>query len=319
MTDKSMNLKTAITAGLLLFVAASIATPIIRHVTAARRATADTAPRRPDALLVYYFRANVRCAACRTLEACSREVVAERFSAEAADGRIEWRAIDYQSPGNEHLLADYRNCSPAASCSCEFRDGHPQRWTALPETWNMTGDRAGLSNYLEDRRSCRVPGGDGPGAAAMNLEQPSAAMAFGLGLWTAVQPCPMTANLAAVSYLGRRAGSPGGALFAALLYAAGQMIAYVLLAFLVLEGIAADWRLAEWFAAARQPGPRAGLDPCRDGPLGPASLPLAGSSGRAESGNRRSTPGGRGARCRWGSSWPWGFAPYRPRSSSWTS
>ena len=80
----------------------------------------------------------------------------------------------------------------------------------------------------------------------MNLQEPSAAMAFGLGLWTAVQPCPMTANLAAVSYLGRRAGSPGNALFAALLYAAGQMIAYVGLAWLVLEGIASRWRLSEF-------------------------------------------------------------------------
>jgi cytochrome c biogenesis protein CcdA len=80
----------------------------------------------------------------------------------------------------------------------------------------------------------------------MNLQEPSAAMAFGLGLWTAVQPCPMTANLAAVSYLGRRAGSPGNALFASLLYAAGQMIAYVGLAWLVLEGIASRWRLSEF-------------------------------------------------------------------------
>ena len=80
----------------------------------------------------------------------------------------------------------------------------------------------------------------------MNLQEPSAAMAFGLGLWTAVQPCPMTANLAVVSYLGRRAGSPGNALFAALLYAAGQMIAYVGLAWLVLEGIASRWRLSEF-------------------------------------------------------------------------
>ena len=78
----------------------------------------------------------------------------------------------------------------------------------------------------------------------LNLENPSAAMAFGLGLWTAVQPCPMTANLAAVSYLGRRAGSPGSALAAALLYAAGQMIAYVGLALLVLEGLASAWRLS---------------------------------------------------------------------------
>jgi cytochrome c-type biogenesis protein len=78
----------------------------------------------------------------------------------------------------------------------------------------------------------------------MNFHEPSAAMACGLGLWTAVQPCPMTANLAAVSYLGRRAGSPGYALAAAMLYIAGQTIAYVGLAWVVLAGAAADWRLS---------------------------------------------------------------------------
>jgi len=78
----------------------------------------------------------------------------------------------------------------------------------------------------------------------MNLHDPSAAMAFGLGLWTAIQPCPMTANLAAVSYLGRRSGSARSALFAAALYTAGQMIAYVVLALLVLQGIASAWRLS---------------------------------------------------------------------------
>jgi cytochrome c-type biogenesis protein len=78
----------------------------------------------------------------------------------------------------------------------------------------------------------------------MNFEAPSVAVALGLGLWTAVQPCPMTANLAAVAYLGRRAGSPVGVLWAGLLYAAGQAIAYIVLACLVLEGIASAWRLS---------------------------------------------------------------------------
>jgi hypothetical protein len=145
-----MNLKTALTAGLLLFVAASIAAPIVRHVAAARRETADAAPPRPDALVVYYFRANVRCAACRTLEACSCEVVDQRFAAEAADGRVQWRAIDYQSPGNEHWLPDYQLLTGGVVL-VQFREGRPQRWVALTETWNMTADRDALSKYLEER------------------------------------------------------------------------------------------------------------------------------------------------------------------------
>jgi cytochrome c-type biogenesis protein len=80
----------------------------------------------------------------------------------------------------------------------------------------------------------------------MNMHEPSALLAFGLGLWTAVQPCPMTANVAAVSYLGRRAGTPLSAIGVAVLYAAGQTIAYVSLALLVLEGIASAWRVSAW-------------------------------------------------------------------------
>src|SRR5271157_1426272 len=78
----------------------------------------------------------------------------------------------------------------------------------------------------------------------MNLDEPSAVVAIGLGLWTAVQPCPMTANLAAVAYLARRAGSVSGTLLVALLYAAGQAIAYMVLAYLILESVTSAWRLS---------------------------------------------------------------------------
>ena len=152
--DYGFVLARVLTAGLLLFVAASIATSIVRHVTAARsRTTADVAPPQPDALMVYYFRANVRCPACRTLEACSREVVAEQFSGDrcavpAADGLIQWRAIDYQTPGNEHFLTDFQLLTGGVVL-VKFHGGHPERWKALPETWNMTGDRKALARYLE--------------------------------------------------------------------------------------------------------------------------------------------------------------------------
>jgi hypothetical protein len=145
-----MTFKSGLSAGLLLFVTASIAAPIVRHMAVARHATSvDGAPIQPNALVVYYFRATARCAACRTLEACSRDVVESRFSAEVADGRIVWRAVDYQSPGNEHWLADYKLLT-GGIVLVEFRDGHPHRWKALTETWNMTADRKSLAEHIEE-------------------------------------------------------------------------------------------------------------------------------------------------------------------------
>jgi len=66
---------------------------------------------------------------------------------------------------------------------------------------------------------------------------PAISAALGLGIWTAVQPCPMATNVAAISYLGRRVDSPQWVLLAGLLYALGRTLAYVVLAVLLAEGL----------------------------------------------------------------------------------
>jgi cytochrome c-type biogenesis protein len=69
---------------------------------------------------------------------------------------------------------------------------------------------------------------------------PAIFTALGLGVWTAVQPCPMATNVAAISYLGRRVDSPRWVLLAGLLYALGRTLAYVVLAIFLLEGLQAS-------------------------------------------------------------------------------
>ncbi len=68
---------------------------------------------------------------------------------------------------------------------------------------------------------------------------PAISAALGLGIWTAVQPCPMATNVTAISYLGRRVDSPRWVLLAGLLYALGRSLAYVVLAVLVVESLQA--------------------------------------------------------------------------------
>ncbi len=69
---------------------------------------------------------------------------------------------------------------------------------------------------------------------------PAISAALGLGIWTAVQPCPMATNVTAISYLGRRIDSPQWVLLAGLLYALGRTLAYVVLAVLVVESLQAS-------------------------------------------------------------------------------
>jgi len=63
-----------------------------------------------------------------------------------------------------------------------------------------------------------------------------AAWAFWLGLLTAISPCPLATNVAAISYIGRRVGSPFQVLTTGLLYTLGRTLAYVALAMLLVAG-----------------------------------------------------------------------------------
>ena len=66
---------------------------------------------------------------------------------------------------------------------------------------------------------------------------PAVVEALGLGIWTAVQPCPMATNVAAISYFARRADSPRWVLLAGLLYALGQALVYVVLSIALLGSL----------------------------------------------------------------------------------
>ncbi len=61
--------------------------------------------------------------------------------------------------------------------------------------------------------------------------------ALWLGILTSVSPCPLASNIAAISFIGRKAHDPRHVLFSGLLYTAGRTLAYVTLGALVTTGL----------------------------------------------------------------------------------
>ena len=55
-----------------------------------------------------------------------------------------------------------------------------------------------------------------------------------LGIQSAISPCPLATNIAAISYIGRRVSKPGEVLFSGVLYAIGRALTYFTLSFFVL-------------------------------------------------------------------------------------
>ena len=71
----------------------------------------------------------------------------------------------------------------------------------------------------------------------MDIESVAWLSALWLGILTSISPCPLAANIAAVSYVGRHVGSPGRVLLVGVLYTTGRTLAYLVL------GAAAVWSL----------------------------------------------------------------------------
>ena len=61
------------------------------------------------------------------------------------------------------------------------------------------------------------------------------ASAFWLGILTSISPCPLATNIAAISFVGRRVGSPAKVFLAGLLYTAGRTLTYVVLGVLLVS------------------------------------------------------------------------------------
>ncbi len=58
-----------------------------------------------------------------------------------------------------------------------------------------------------------------------------------LGLLTAISPCPLATNIAAISYIGKRVDRPALVLSGGLIYTLGRTVSYVLVALLVVQGL----------------------------------------------------------------------------------
>jgi cytochrome c-type biogenesis protein len=78
--------------------------------------------------------------------------------------------------------------------------------------------------------------------------------AFFLGIMTALAPCPLATNIAALSYVSRRLNHKKDTIYASLLYVAGRIVAYTLVgALLIYAGLGSAavsrflQKYSEWF------------------------------------------------------------------------
>lgn len=147
-----MKPKGLFTIALLVFVTASVATLVLKETGASRtRTTKKTdaaAPASGTKLIAYYLHGKVRCVTCNDIEQSAKEAVESGFGPEIQSGRVLWRVVNYEEPGNEHFATDYKLAAPCVVLA-SMRDGRQGAWKSLPEVWELIGDKPAFREFVQ--------------------------------------------------------------------------------------------------------------------------------------------------------------------------
>jgi len=68
--------------------------------------------------------------------------------------------------------------------------------------------------------------------------------ALWLGILTSISPCPLAANISAISYIGRFVGNNRGVLLSGIFYTAGRTAVYMTIGTLITGGLLASSQLS---------------------------------------------------------------------------
>ena len=99
-------------------------------------------------VIAYYFHVTVRCTTCRMIESYSREVVEQKFGADIAKGRLEYKLVNLQLPENRHFVKDYQLFTKSLVL-VRFDKGRQAEYKVLNETWELVGNKSAMQGYVE--------------------------------------------------------------------------------------------------------------------------------------------------------------------------
>lgn len=152
-----MSLSKVLTAALSVFILVTVVTLVAKNMRPGARETAagaassersSTSASGKDRVIVYCFHGKTRCPTCDLIENLTHDVVKSRFAEQLKDGSVEWRVVDFDSPGNEHFAKDY-DLVATSVVVVQMRDGAQKSWKNLQEVWALVGDKQALGTMIE--------------------------------------------------------------------------------------------------------------------------------------------------------------------------
>jgi hypothetical protein len=100
-------------------------------------------------VVAYYFHGDFRCRTCLAIERQAHETITADFADELASGRLTWRALNIEQPGNEHFVEDFKLVTRSLVL-VSYRDGRVQRFQNLDKVWQLVRDEELFSQYVRE-------------------------------------------------------------------------------------------------------------------------------------------------------------------------
>jgi len=134
---------------LIAFVLISIGFTIGKH--SAEKKSLGVDMRKTSLIRVYYMHGTLRCATCNNIEKMTKELLNNKFTKEIADGKIEFKTLNFQK--NEALAKLFKitfSCVVVA----KIQDGKIIAHQTLEKVWELYQKPLAFNNYLS--RSIQV-------------------------------------------------------------------------------------------------------------------------------------------------------------------
>ena len=100
-------------------------------------------------VVAYYFHGNFRCYSCRIIEQYSKEAVEYFFKEKLKSGKLIFKAINTEEPGNRRFIGDYQLYTKSLVISL-IEDGKEVKYKNLTKVWEYLGNKQKFYDYVKD-------------------------------------------------------------------------------------------------------------------------------------------------------------------------
>jgi len=103
-----------------------------------------------ERIVAYYFHGDRRCRTCLGIQETIERTIAERFPAETASGRLEYREVNFEQEQNKHFVQEFQ-LSFGTMIVAKVDDDKILEWENCGKVWDFGHEPPLLVDYVAER------------------------------------------------------------------------------------------------------------------------------------------------------------------------